>query len=152
MSKVRSDDYTDAAGTAAAPFSLGVAPASVGAQLPDASPVTPVAGVLYQENIIKSWVKYTQASPAILDSFNVSAVVDVALGKIRMEFDTDFVDGDYSVTLSTGSRNSSSDLHNCCLDAATAPTSTGVTIINYRVITSGTLADGIYGVHCMGTQ
>jgi len=68
----------------------------------------PTANQITKETIVKAWVKFTGATGAIVDSFNVSSVVRDALGRYTVNWNTDFANADYAVSLS-GLRTTDTD-------------------------------------------
>ena len=60
--------------------------------------VTPVAGGVYTDNIVKAWVMFSGADGTILDSFNVASVTRVTTGVYTIYWDRDFSSANFAAT------------------------------------------------------
>lgn len=58
--------------------------ATDGVTIINAAPATPVGGTLYEDNIVKAWVKWTYSggTPNVDDDFNVSSLTDTGTGQV----------------------------------------------------------------------
>lgn len=116
--QVKSDDYVDNAGTAAAPATLGFAPA--------AAPSPPVANILYKESIVHGWAHYNQSSPAIGDSYNLDSITDSSTGNFILNWTTDFASVSYAVVGSTDQASGTTPYIVCPHTMTVGTTSCGV--------------------------
>jgi hypothetical protein len=70
-----------------------------GFQLATAAPATPVAKTLYEDSIIKGWLKASGAGvPVIDDDLNVSSITDNGVGDFTINWATAFANANYAVT------------------------------------------------------
>ena len=52
------------------------------------------------DSIVKAWIQWAQAaSHTITDSFNVSSITDVGAGQTGLNWDTDFANDDYALSV-----------------------------------------------------
>jgi hypothetical protein len=59
----------------------------------------PDSNTLTKENIIKAWahVTYSSGTPTLADNFNISGIVDVDVGDLTVQWDTDFANATYAL-------------------------------------------------------
>jgi hypothetical protein len=59
----------------------------------------PDSNTLTKENIVKAWahVTYSGGTPTLADNFNVSGIVDVGVGLLTLQWDTDFGNATYAI-------------------------------------------------------
>ncbi|MCB7127993.1 MAG: hypothetical protein J3T61_00440 [Candidatus Brocadiales bacterium] len=68
---------------------------------------TPNANQLYKGNIVKGWINFNGTGTiAINDSFNVSSIVDNGTGNYTINWDRDFADANYAMSLVTSTDGS----------------------------------------------
>ena len=93
-----------AAGDSGAPsiVALGAALA-LDLTISNAAASPPDTNTVTKENIVKGWahVTYSAGTPTLDDNFNVSGIVDIAVGRITIQWDTDFANATYAI-LGTG--------------------------------------------------
>lgn len=69
---------------------------------------TPVADVLYKDNVIKAWIALDGTGAIAIDgSFNVSSIVDQGVGEYDVNWDRDFANINYALAV-TGVTNQAS--------------------------------------------
>ena len=66
------------------------------------APATPVAKTLYEDSIIKGWVRFNAAG-TIADDVNVSSITDNGVGNWTVNWATAFASANYAVTMLVGS-------------------------------------------------
>jgi len=63
----------------------------------------PDTNTLVKDNIVKVWAVVNMATDAIIDAYNISAVVDGATGDDDLTINTDFANGNYALVVSHNS-------------------------------------------------
>lgn len=83
-----------------------------------------VDGVAGSGGSVKGWasVTYSGGVPTLQDSYNVSSIVDVGVGKIRVVWDTDFASANYAVVATSSYPTGNVDLAKVLNLAATSAT------------------------------
>ena len=80
----------------------------------------PDSNTLVKENVVKGWahITYSAGTPTLADSYNVSGIVDTAVGRIAIQWNTDFANATYSVSGATQSDTASETITVGILDSA----------------------------------
>lgn len=123
--------------------SASIAPAANLAIVPAAVSGVPAQHGLYRENVVKGWAKIDTGG-VVSDSYNVSSVTDVGVGRANVFWDRDFVNTVYASFVcpqSAGAAGtpvwgavSNTDAPNVGSIEANTYTSTGLTDPNYTYV------------------